>query len=64
MRTVVSRNFATADYIDNCNYRAAGNTYVDTNGRLILYCHTHHSATGIPGISTVNPMLKFSEQAP
>jgi hypothetical protein len=44
-----------------CTFRAAANIHVDKNGKLILYCHTHHSNTDIFG----NPdsKLKLAEYA-
>jgi len=44
-----------------CTFRAAANLHVDKNGKLILYCHTHHSNTDIFG----NPdsKLKLAEYA-
>lgn len=44
-----------------CTFRAAANLHVDKDGKLILYCHTHHSNTDIFG----NPdsKLKLAEYA-
>jgi hypothetical protein len=44
-----------------CTFRAAANIHVDKNGKLILYCHAHHSNTDLFG----NPdsKLKLAEYA-
>jgi hypothetical protein len=32
---------------DSCTFRAGATSYVDKDGRLLLYCHTHHANTDI-----------------
>lgn len=45
-----------------CTFRAASNAFVDKQGKLNLYCHSHHSNTDIFG--NADSKLKLVEFAP
>jgi len=60
MTNVASREFDSgAD--DYCTFRAGAGPYVDPSGKLLMYCHTHHSPTDTFG--SAEPVLKLVEYA-
>lgn len=46
---------------DACTFRAGATSYVDKDGRLLLYCHTHHANTDI--FCDPDNKLKWTEYA-
>ncbi len=46
---------------DACTFRAGATAYVDKDGRLLLYCHTHHANTDI--LCSADSKLKWTEYA-
>jgi hypothetical protein len=60
LERTASRNFEEGGS-DACTFRAGATSFVDRDGRLLLYCHAHHANTDI--FCDADSKLKWTEYA-